>query len=153
MFRTARQKSRRIRLRPRFGRRSREGDIPGSVRHVVYLGARQNVHIALETGQVMEAETSTVSGSRASTRTPIRGTPCAVVGRRCDGQDVDAGKPKGAPYFTDAAVLNPAFDHPPFIILGPGEAAMAHQTDEYCVVERIAQAAEIYRAIATDWCD
>ena len=59
----------------------------------------------------------------------------------------------GAPYFTDAAVLNPAFGHPPFIILGPGEAAMAHQTDEYCFVERIDEAADIYRSIAADWCD
>jgi succinyl-diaminopimelate desuccinylase len=59
----------------------------------------------------------------------------------------------GAPYFTDAAVLNPAFGHPPFIILGPGEAVMAHQTDEYCVVERIEEAADIYRLIAADWCE
>ena len=69
------------------------------------------------------------------------------------GRPVDVEKPKGAPYFTDAAVLNPVFDHPPFIILGPGDAAMAHQTDEHCVVERIVEAAEIYRALATDWCE
>ncbi len=46
-------------------------------------------------------------------------------------------KPKTAPYFTDASVLTPAFGNPPTIILGPGEAGKAHQTDEYCSVERI----------------
>jgi len=61
--------------------------------------------------------------------------------------------PQGAPYFTDAAVLNPVFGNPPFIILGPGEPTMAHQTDEYCFVDRIDEATEIYRAIAVDWCD
>lgn len=59
---------------------------------------------------------------------------------------------QAAPYFTDAAVLRPAYGNPPFVILGPGEKDMAHQTDEYCVIERIAQASEIYRHIATDWC-
>ncbi len=68
------------------------------------------------------------------------------------GRPVNRKQPRGAPYLTDAAVLVPAFDHPPFIILGPGEAAMAHQTDEFCVVERIYEATEIYRAIAADWC-
>jgi succinyl-diaminopimelate desuccinylase len=58
-----------------------------------------------------------------------------------------------APYVTDAAVLGPAYGNPPFVILGPGEKDMAHQTDEYCVVERIEEAVEIYRAIASDWCE
>jgi succinyl-diaminopimelate desuccinylase len=44
----------------------------------------------------------------------------------------DAGtEPRTAPYFTDASALTPAFNNPPTIILGPGEAAKAHQTDEY----------------------
>lgn len=58
-----------------------------------------------------------------------------------------------APYFTDAAVLGPAYGNPPFVILGPGEKEMAHQTDEYCVVERIDEAVEIYRTLASDWCE
>ncbi len=58
-----------------------------------------------------------------------------------------------APYFTDAAVLGPAYDNPPFVILGPGEKEMAHQTNEYCVVERIDEAVEIYRKLAADWCE
>ncbi len=58
-----------------------------------------------------------------------------------------------APYFTDAAILGPAYGNPPFVILGPGEKEMAHQTDEYCVVERIDEAVEIYRTLASNWCE
>lgn len=59
---------------------------------------------------------------------------------------------KGAPYFTDASALTPAMGGLPTVILGPGEAAMAHQTDEYCLVSRIDQAVEAYRRIIDDWC-
>lgn len=55
------------------------------------------------------------------------------------------------PFFTDAAVLKPAFGDVPTIILGPGETHMAHQTDEFCVVERIPVAVEMYEAIIEDW--
>jgi len=58
---------------------------------------------------------------------------------------------KTAPYFTDASALTPAYGGAPTVILGPGETAMAHQTDEYCVVERIGQAVEAYIEIATRW--
>ncbi|CAN5308818.1 M20 family metallopeptidase [soil metagenome] len=61
--------------------------------------------------------------------------------------------PKTAPYFTDASALTPAFGNPPTIVLGPGEAAMAHQTDEYCEVDRIRVATEIYAALAVKWAD
>jgi succinyl-diaminopimelate desuccinylase len=44
------------------------------------------------------------------------------------GEDAGPG-PQTAPYFTDASILTPAFGNPPTIILGPGEAAKAHQTD------------------------
>jgi succinyl-diaminopimelate desuccinylase len=57
-----------------------------------------------------------------------------------------------ATYFTDAAALTKAYDHPPAIILGPGEAAMAHQTDEYCLISRIEEARSIYIDIARKWC-
>ncbi len=56
-----------------------------------------------------------------------------------------------ATYFTDAAALTPAYGGPPTAILGPGEAAMAHQTDEYCVVDRIDQAVDAYVKIAKRW--
>jgi succinyl-diaminopimelate desuccinylase len=45
---------------------------------------------------------------------------------------------RGVTYFTDASFLTPAFDNPPTIILGPGEA--------------IKQAAEAYFEIAKNWC-
>jgi len=57
-----------------------------------------------------------------------------------------------APYFTDAAALKPMLGAPPTVILGPGELALAHQTDEYCLVDRIEEAAEIYAALTRKWC-
>lgn len=57
-----------------------------------------------------------------------------------------------ATYFTDASALTPAYGNPPTVVLGPGEAAMAHQTDEYCFVDRIDEAAEIYADIIRKWC-
>jgi succinyl-diaminopimelate desuccinylase len=55
------------------------------------------------------------------------------------------------PFFTDAAALTPAYGGVPTIILGPGETHMAHQTDEYCFVERVEQAVRIYKDIIEDW--
>ncbi len=64
-----------------------------------------------------------------------------------------APEPRGAPYFTDASALTPACGHPPTLILGPGDMALAHQTDEFCDVSRIEEAAEIYETIARRWCE
>ncbi|HEX4985894.1 MAG TPA: M20 family metallopeptidase [Burkholderiales bacterium] len=61
-------------------------------------------------------------------------------------------EPRVAAYFTDAAALNMAYDSPPTVILGPGEAQMAHQTDEYCELDRIGQAVAAYEEIARRWC-
>lgn len=57
------------------------------------------------------------------------------------------------PYFTDASVLKPALGDIPTVILGPGEPAQAHQTDEYAVVARIEEATAIYEALLRRWCD
>ena len=54
--------------------------------------------------------------------------------------------------FTDASVLPAALGNPPTLILGPGEATHAHQTDEWCRVDKIPQAADIYLKIARSWC-
>ena len=64
----------------------------------------------------------------------------------------DRPEPRVATYFTDAAALNVAYRMPPTVILGPGEAQMAHQTDEYCVVERIGEAVAAYEEITRRWC-
>lgn len=61
-------------------------------------------------------------------------------------------QPRAATYFTDAAALNVAYDTPPTVILGPGEAQMAHQTNEYCVAERITESVAAYEEIARRWC-
>jgi succinyl-diaminopimelate desuccinylase len=63
-----------------------------------------------------------------------------------------APEPRSASYFTDGATLAPAYGRPPTVILGPGEPTLAHQTDEYCVIERIAQAIEANLLITKDWC-
>lgn len=74
---------------------------------------------------------------------------CAVAGE-VTGQHAGA-EPQTAPYFTDASALTPAFGGAPTVILGPGEAAKAHQTDEYCSVQRIREAADIYARLAARW--
>jgi succinyl-diaminopimelate desuccinylase len=60
--------------------------------------------------------------------------------------------PATATYFTDAAALNRAYSNPPTVILGPGEAQMAHQTNEYCVMEKIHQSVGAYEEIIRRWC-
>ena len=59
-------------------------------------------------------------------------------------------RPRGAPYFTDAAVLTPACGDPPTIIMGPGEMDLAHQTDEYCFVHRVEEAASTMKTSRVD---
>jgi succinyl-diaminopimelate desuccinylase len=61
-------------------------------------------------------------------------------------------QPRAATYFTDAAALGQAYGRPPTVVLGPGEPHMAHQTDEYCVVERIHQAVAAYEELIRRWC-
>lgn len=57
-----------------------------------------------------------------------------------------------APYFTDASILTPKMGSTPTAIIGPGELALAHQTDEYCFVSRIEEATEIYSRMIRNWC-
>ena len=64
----------------------------------------------------------------------------------------EAIEPRAMTAFTDASALTPAYGHPPTIILGPGEMAQAHQTDEYCFMTRIEEATEAYVDIANQWC-
>lgn len=54
-------------------------------------------------------------------------------------------------YFTDAAALRLPLGMPPVVILGPGEPEMAHQTDEYCRVDRIGEAVLLYTDLIDDW--
>lgn len=59
---------------------------------------------------------------------------------------------EAAPYFTDASALTPALGDVPTVILGPGPAHMAHQTDEWCACARIDEAAVIYEHLILSWC-
>jgi succinyl-diaminopimelate desuccinylase len=59
----------------------------------------------------------------------------------------------GATYFTDAGALKPGMGSPPAVILGPGDAELAHQTDESCSIARIAQAQTIYEDLIANWCE
>jgi succinyl-diaminopimelate desuccinylase len=57
-----------------------------------------------------------------------------------------------APYFTDASALTPALGGVPTVILGPGPAHMAHQTDEWCETAKIDEAVRIYEQLIARWC-
>jgi succinyl-diaminopimelate desuccinylase len=61
-------------------------------------------------------------------------------------------EPRGVSYFTDAAALTPAYGDPPTVIWGPGEAAQAHQTDEYAEAAKVDAAADGYFEVARRWC-
>ena len=58
---------------------------------------------------------------------------------------------RAVPYVTDAAALKPAYAGPPTIILGPGQPELAHQTDEFCRIDRIFEAYDTYSAVIRDW--
>jgi succinyl-diaminopimelate desuccinylase len=57
-----------------------------------------------------------------------------------------------APYFTDASLLKPALGDVPTLILGPGAAQMAHQTDEWCDCALIEEAVVLYGRLIAAWC-
>ena len=59
---------------------------------------------------------------------------------------------KTASYNTDAGNLLKVYSGAPTVVLGPGEAQLAHQTDEYCSMGRIREAVAIYEDIIRDWC-
>ena len=61
-------------------------------------------------------------------------------------------EPKAQTYNTDAGNLLRVYKGAPTVILGPGEAAQAHQTDEYVSMERIRQSVAIYEDLIRDWC-
>jgi len=64
----------------------------------------------------------------------------------------EAPAARTAPYMTDAANLLKVYKGVPVVVLGPGEAQMAHQTDEYCSMERIRQSVALYEELIRDWC-
>ena len=63
----------------------------------------------------------------------------------------DPQYPKSLPYLTDGSVLQKVYGDVPTIILGPGEAEMAHKTDEYCYINKLEESYRIYREIILKW--
>lgn len=60
--------------------------------------------------------------------------------------------PRTVSYNSDAGNFLKTWRGAPTVILGPGEASMAHQTDEYCRMSRIRESVAIYESIIRDWC-
>lgn len=65
----------------------------------------------------------------------------------CGIDSSDNRIPKALPYLTDASVLQTVYKGIPIIILGPGQPEMAHQTDEYCYLDKLEQSVNIYKNI------
>jgi len=61
-------------------------------------------------------------------------------------------EPRAQTYNTDAGNLLKVYKGAPTVVLGPGEPQQAHQTDEWCSMERIRQSVAIYEALIRDWC-
>ena len=61
-------------------------------------------------------------------------------------------EPRAQTYNTDAGNLLKVYKGVPTVVLGPGEPQQAHQTDEWCSMERIRQSVAIYEDLIRDWC-
>ena len=61
-------------------------------------------------------------------------------------------EPRAQTYNTDAGNLLKVYKGVPTVVLGPGEAAQAHQTDEYVSMARIRQSVAIYEDLIREWC-
>lgn len=70
-----------------------------------------------------------------------------LVSEVCSFNYRQEGRQIAAPFLTDASVLTPWLDNAPTIILGPGEPSLAHQTDEYCYVDKILESVNLYKNI------
>jgi succinyl-diaminopimelate desuccinylase len=61
--------------------------------------------------------------------------------------------PKTITFSTDGADLKRGFGGAiPAVVLGPGEPKLAHQTDEWCSLNRIDQSVDLFRTLMRDWC-
>jgi succinyl-diaminopimelate desuccinylase len=64
-----------------------------------------------------------------------------------------APQAKTVSYFTDGSILKSVYKSAPMVVLGPGSAHMAHQTDEYCQIDLLEQGHDAYRALIKAWID
>ena len=62
--------------------------------------------------------------------------------------------PKTITFSTDGSDLKRGFGGAvPVVVLGPGEPRLAHQTDEWCSIERIEQSVDLFRTLMLRWCE
>ena len=112
-----------------------------------HQGLRENIQLYL--GQELH-ELSELLNLQPVWTEPNTGWMRAALAITACEDDVPA-QPTGAPYFTDASILKHAYGDAPTLVLGPGEANMAHKTDEYCLLPRIEEAVTLYGALLRDW--
>jgi succinyl-diaminopimelate desuccinylase len=67
----------------------------------------------------------------------------------CNVDRSDKSLRKTLPYLTDGSVLQRLYNNAPTIILGPGQPEMAHQTDEFCYIDKLEESVKIYFDIIT----
>jgi succinyl-diaminopimelate desuccinylase len=60
--------------------------------------------------------------------------------------------PRTITFSTDGADLKRGFGGPPAVILGPGEPQLAHQTDEWCSLDRLEQSVDLFSTLMRRWC-
>ncbi len=82
-----------------------------------------------------------------ATSTSEENTFTQLVYSCCEKETHEIELPKSMPYLTDGSVLQPAFNGVPTIILGPGQPDMAHKIDEFCYIDKLERAVEIYSEI------
>ncbi|MDR2507185.1 MAG: M20 family metallopeptidase [Candidatus Accumulibacter sp.] len=54
-------------------------------------------------------------------------------------------------FFTDAASVRQLFPGLPIVVLGPGDQALAHKTDEWCSIAQLDTVRKMYAEIIRDW--
>jgi succinyl-diaminopimelate desuccinylase len=69
----------------------------------------------------------------------------------CGVDREDKSLPKTLPFLTDGSVLQRLYKGVPTIIIGPGQPEMAHQTDEYCYINKLEESVKIYSEIIKKW--
>jgi succinyl-diaminopimelate desuccinylase len=109
--------------------------------------SHQSVKDSLQSALGDEIELNTISDLP-----PVSSDPDAEWVRFVCDVTGSPGDPGAAQYFTDASILTPAYGTPPTVILGPGDADQAHQTDESCSQTGLLKAEEVFFEIARRWC-
>lgn len=89
--------------------------------------------------------------------TPVDDGLVHLVGSALSAVGLDAAPAHPARYFTDASALVPLLSGDrapavPTVILGPGEPDQCHVADEWCSLERVDQAVEVYAELLHRWC-